>query len=372
MSKDYRRCSRCVMDNSSDSTIIFDSNGFCNYCKDALEVGEKIYFPNENGQKKLENMIFRLKKINKKKDFDCIMGLSGGLDSSYLAYLGNKWGLRIMAIHVDDGYDTDISVNNINRLCNKANIELITVKPDEEQYNDLIRAFILAEVPNVAIPQDNILFAHLYKYARKTGIKQFLSGGNYALESILQKGNTYTAYDLANIKDINKKFGKKPINKLTFISEFQRDLDRHLLKIESIRPLNYINYNRKQAMQELLDFCDFEYYGSKHHENNLTKFIQTYWFVNKFGVDKRTSHLSSMIISGQMTRDEALKELEKPLYDEKEMDCLIDSILNKIQLSRNTFNEIMKRPGKQHNLYKTSKYEKVKDCRYRVNKKETQ
>lgn len=125
-------------------------------------------------------------------------------------------------------------------------------------------------------------------------------------------------------------------------------------------------------MQELLDFCDFEYYGSKHHENNLTKFIQTYWFVNKFGVDKRTSHLSSMIISGQMTRDEALKELEKPLYDEKEMDCLIDSILNKIQLSRNTFNEIMKRPGKQHNLYKTSKYEKVKDCRYRVNKKETQ
>ena len=357
--KEYQRCTRCIMDNKSDSTIMFDENGVCNYCKEALNSGAKIYFPNKEGEIKVNELVVRLKKENSKRKYDCIMGLSGGLDSSYLAYLGSCWGLRILGIHIDDGFDTKISRNNIIKLCDKANIELIKINPDRKQYNDLTRAFIMAEVPNIAIPQDNILFANLYKYARKTGVKHFLSGGNYALECILQKGNTHNAYDKVKIKNIHSKFGRYPIDNLELISDQQRFIDKYILKIESLRPLNYINYNRERALKELSDFCDFEYYGNKHHENYLTKFIQIYWFFNKFGVDKRKSHLSSMIISNQMTREEAIQELEKPLYDEEEMNKLVNYILKELDLDQNIFYRIMERPGKQHNEYKISKFSKL-------------
>jgi len=349
------------MDNKSDPFITFDEKGYCNYCKRALSQIGKIYFPNEEGEKRLQALIARLKRENKDKKYDCIMGLSGGLDSSYLAYLGAvKWGLRILAVHVDDGFDTEIAENNLKKLCEKAGIELIVVKPDTEQYNDLICAFIRAGVPNVAVPQDNILFANLYLYAKKYRIRHFLSGGNFALESILQKGNTYTVYDVVNIKDIHKKFGKKPINKLHFLSEYQRIANRIVLRIQELRPLNYIDYNKTRAIKELEEFCGFKYYGGKHYENLLTKVIQVYWFYHKFGVDKRTSHLSSLIVSGQITREEALEELSKPLYDEIEMQKELNEVLKRLGMSREEFDEIMKQPPRQHTDYKTSKFELIK------------
>lgn len=356
----YNRCKRCVMDNKADSYINFNEDGICNYCTEALSKKDDIYFPNEEGQKKLNNMLKKLKENNKHQKYDCLMGISGGLDSSYLAYLGAaKWGLRILAVHIDDGYDTDISKSNINKLCKKANIDMIVIRPDFEQFNDLTRAYILARVPNLAVPQDNILFAAIYNFAKEYKIKTFLSGGNFALESILQRGNTINAYDLANLKDIHKKFGSKPINKLPTISDLHLDINRWLLNLKTLRPLNYIDYNREKALKELNDYCDFEYYGSKHLENTLTKFIQTYWLPNKYGVDKRTSHYSSMIVSNQLSREEALKLLEKPLYDESIYDE-IDIILNKIKLSKEKFDEIMKMPSKQHTDYKTSNYVKIR------------
>ena len=168
MRKEIHRCSRCVMDDSSDSTIRFDADGVCNYCTDAIEKGKLGYFPEKEGQRKLAQMIERLKEAGKGKPYDCLMGISGGLDSAYLAYLGAvKWGLRICAIHVDDGFDTELAKNNIRNLCEKCHIELKVITPDAEQFNDLTRAYFMAEVPNAAIPQDNILFACLYDYARK-------------------------------------------------------------------------------------------------------------------------------------------------------------------------------------------------------------
>lgn len=351
----YQRCTRCVMDNTADTTITFDEDGYCNYCTAAIELGKRIYFPNEKGQEMINELVNRLKTENKDKEYDCLMGISGGLDSSYLAYLGYKWGLRILAVHIDDGYDTEISKRNIKKLIEKTKIDMITVQPDAEQFNDLTRAFILSGVPNIAIPQDNILFAELYKLARERKIKYFLSGGNYALECILQQGHTFPAYDLVNTKDIHRKFGRKPINKLVFISELQRIIDNKLYGIQSLRPLNYIDYNRERALKELNEFCGFEYYGSKHLENDLTAFIQLYYFVKKFKADKRTSHLSSMIVSGQMTRDEALEILSKPLYDEDEMEERVTRILKAIDLDRKTFDEVMAQPPRQHTCYKTSK-----------------
>ena len=242
--KEIRRCTRCVMDNRSDNTISFDANGVCNYCKHALEKSKLEYFPNDEGARKIEQMIRQLKKAGKGKEYDCLMGISGGLDSAYLAYLGAvKWGLRICAIHVDDGFDTELAKQNVKSLCEKCKIDLKVIKPDAEQFNDLTRAYFLAEVPNTAIPQDNILFACLYDYARKYKIYHFLTGGNYALECILQRGNTYGAYDMVNLHDIHKKFGRKPIDKLPFISQWQRVWDVNVHHIKTIAPLDYIDYN---------------------------------------------------------------------------------------------------------------------------------
>lgn len=179
-----------------------------------------------------------------------------------------------------------------------------------------------------------------------------MSGGNFALESILQKGNTFTAYDIKNIKDIHKKCGTEPINKLEFISSYKKIFYYKILGIESPRPLNYIDYNRNKAFKELKDFCDFEYYGRKHLENILTMFIQLYWFPKKFDVDKRTSHLSSMIVSGQMTRKEALEELEEPLYSEIEMENCISIIKKKLNISDLEFEKIMNASTHQHREYK--------------------
>lgn len=354
--KELRRCTRCVMDNRSDDTITFDKNGVCNYCTDALEKGKFRYFPNEEGQRKIDDMVKKLKKAGEGKPYDCLMGISGGLDSAYLAYLGStKWGLRICAVHVDDGFDTDLAKQNIKNLCEKANIDLKVIAPDAEQFNDLTRAYFLAEVPNTAIPQDNILFACLYDYARKYKIYNFLTGGNYSLECILQHGNTYGAYDMVNVKDIHKIFGTKPVNKLPFISQWQRVWDVNIHHINTIAPLNYIDYNKERAIKELHEFCGFTYYEAKHLENTLTKVIQLYWFYHKFGVDKRTSHLSSLIASGQMTRGQALKELEKPVYDKEKMDADLEYVLPRLGFTRKEFDEIVFRPGKQHTDYKTDR-----------------
>lgn len=347
------RCKRCVMDNRSDDTITFDENGYCNYCTDALAQIGTVYFPNEEGKRRLDNLLAQVKAHGKGKKYDCIMGLSGGLDSSYLAYLGYKWGLRILAVHIDDGFDTDISKSNLKKLITATHFDYEVITPDADQFNDLTLAYMKAGVPNLAVPQDNVLFAFLYKKMKTHKIDYFFSGGNFALESILQKGNTHDAYDVVNIKDIHKKYGRLPIDKLELLSSFERKKDAYILGVKSPRPLNYIDYNRDRAFKELHEFCGFEYYGRKHLENILTAFIQCYWFPKKFGVDKRTSHLSSMIVSGQMTREDALRELEEPLYDEKKMQDYIHLIKEKLNISDMEFDEIMNAPTHEHTDYKT-------------------
>lgn len=344
------------MNDASDNTIQFDENGYCNYCTKAYgEINTTVYFPNHEGKKKLDAMIAMIKAENKDKPYDCIMGISGGLDSAYLAYLGYTWGLRILAVHIDDGYDTDISKENIRRLCEAAHIELRVITPDPEQFNALTLAYMKAGVPDLAVPQDNILFAFLYDTVKKEKLKYFLSGGNFALESILQQGRIYNAMDTVNIRDIHRRFGTKGIDKLRFISSYKKYLNIKRGVAVTLRPLDYIDYNRDRAFQELKDFCGFEYYGSKHLENILTAFVQLYWLPKKFGVDKRFSHLSSMIVSGQMTREQAMEELNKPAYDEKMMEEYIAIIKDRLGISDVEFDEIMRAPTHEHEEFKVDK-----------------
>lgn len=350
----FQRCNRCIMDNVSDTNIRFDKDGNCNYCTAALAAKPYRYFPNGEGGG-LHQLLNILKNAGRGKEFDCLMGISGGLDFAYLAYLGAvKWGLRILAVHVDDGFDTELAKKNIKNLVEKANITLVTIKPDEEQFLDLNRAFFYAEVPNLAIPQDNVLFAALYDFARKRKIKYFLSGQNFSLESILQSGNTHSAYDLVHIKTIHKLFGTKPIDKLPLISWQRRMIDNRILHLKTVTPLDYIDYNKERAIKELHDFSGFTYYEAKHLENVLTKVIQLVWFKEKFKVDKRTSHLSSLIVSGQLSRDEALKLYAQPAYDKEQMEKDITFVLNKLHISQDEFDRILRNPPKQHTDYKTS------------------
>ncbi|MDD7513308.1 MAG: N-acetyl sugar amidotransferase [Clostridiales bacterium] len=352
---EYKRCNRCVMDNESDNTIVFDENGFCNYCTNMLSEKDKIYFPNEIGKAKLNNLIDMIKEEGQNKEFDCIMGISGGLDSSYLAYLGYNLGLRILAVHIDDGYDTQISKSNIEKLTKATGLNLKTIYPDQHQYDALTHAYMKAGVPGLAIPQDNILLAFLHDTAHKYGLKYFLSGGNFALEFILQRGNGYNSMDLVNIKDINKRFGNEKIDKLKFMTSYKKYLSMKTGRLVEYRPLNYIDYNRDRAFKELNDFCGFEYYGGKHQENIFTSFLQLYWLPKKFKVDKRKSHLSSMIISGQISRENALEELKRPLYDETLMSEYIEIIKKRLNISDEEFRAIMDADTRQHEDFKTDR-----------------
>lgn len=355
----YQMCARCVMDNRSDETIFFDNQGYCNYCSTAIESMPQRYFPNEEGQRRLGELIREIKEKGKGKKYDCLMGISGGLDSAYLAYLGHQHNLRILAIHVDDGFDTPAARTNIEKLSEACAIDVVQEQVDREQYFALVKAFLRAGVPNLAIPQDNLIFAYLYKYAKEYDVRYFLSGGNFALESILQRGNTHSAYDRRHIIDINSKFGTTGLEKLRLTSNFERKIkDQLLLRIKEYRPLNYIDYNKQTVIAELEQFCGYDYYGGKHYESILTLFMQKYYLPRKFSVDKRHSHLSSLIVSGQLSREDALQILSEPLYGE-EVELIITDFLNLIDLSRTEFEQIMNSPPKQHNDFKTSYWKYV-------------
>lgn len=340
MSK-IRTCSRCVMNDSSDSFIKFDENGFCNYCSTAIKRLKNEYFPNKLGEQKLNELLERVKKEGKGKKYDCIMGLSGGLDSSYLAMLGYKWGLRVLAVHINDGYDTEISKSNIKKLVEKTGFDYKEIIPDPIQFNALTLSFMKAGVPNIAIPQDNILIAFLYKQMRINKIKYFFCGTNLSLESILQEGNSYKNTDLRNLIDIHKHYYVAPINKLSFISTNRLTIYHRLYHFHRCSPLNYVDYQRDRAFKELNDFCGFEYYGSKHLENIFTAFVQLYWLPKKFNFDKRTSHLSSMIVSGQLSREDALTMLKQPLYDENLMHEYIGVVCEKLGISEEELDQCL-------------------------------
>lgn len=364
-------CERCVMDDVGDPFITFDKNGYCNYCTYALKAKELLYFPNAEGKRKLNQIFNKIKLDGRNQKYDCMLGLSGGLDSSYVAYIGHQYGLRMLAVHIDDGFDAPETTKNINKICDSYNIDLVVEKPDKEQFADLTRAFIRAGVPNIAIPQDNVLFANLYKYAQKNRIKYFLSGSNFALESILQKGNTYDAKDKVHIIAIHREFGEIKLDKnLPLLSIFEKRIKYNLFyNIKTICPLNYIEYNALNAFATLNKTCGFEYYGDKHCESLLTKFMQRYYLPQKFGVDKRKSHYSSMIISGQMTREEALKKLTEPLYEQEELEKDLDFLLEELSINKKEFEKIMDEPPRQHKDYQTSIFNRAAQVLLRLRQK---
>ena len=351
---EYQICKRCVMDTNGDPDITFDKNGCCNYCTKALRLQGEVPVPGDLSR--VEALFTRIKAEYKDAPYDCLIGVSGGLDSSYIIYLGHKFGLRMLGVHIDDGLDTDVAQKNIQALCKKAGLDLRNIKPESEQYRDLTLSFFKASIPTLAIPQDNLILAALTDATKEYDLKYLLHGSNFAMESILQSGNSYTAADSTHIRAIQKQFSGKPIDKLRLTDTFENSvLKRFRRDVIRVKPLDMIDYRFDTAVQELRDFCGYEYYGAKHHESILTRFMQCWYLPEKFGVDKRKSHLSSLIVSGQITREEALARLALPKYPSEELkEADFNALAAFLGLTRQEFDILISQPARSHDEFPKS------------------
>jgi len=339
---------------TSDSEITFDKNGVCSHCEEFKIRFEPKWYPNREGKKKLDQIIDQIKEDGKGKDYDCIIGLSGGVDSSYLAYvLRTQYPtLRILAIHIDGGWNSELAVHNIENIVKIIDIDLYTSVINWEEMKDLQLAYFKSQLANQDVPQDHAFFATLYDVADKQGIKYFLSGSNIATESILPSSWGYSAGDGTQLRAVHKKFGRIKLKEYKTFSFFKSFIYYpYIKKFKVIAPLDLLPYNKEQAKRVIKDNTNWRDYGGKHHESRFTKFFQAYWLPEKFGYDKRRAHLSSLIVSGQMSREEALKEIEKPLYDPKELEEDIDFLSKKMGLSVGDFKDIMSMPNKTFRDY---------------------
>jgi len=346
----YQQCNRCVMD-TSDSEIMFDDNGYCNHCKEYLENTQKKVYQGETSDKKLAKIVEQVKKAGKNNNYDCIVGVSGGIDSSYVAYITKKLGLRVLAVNFDNGWNTETSVENIENIVTKLGFDYQKYVMNWEEFKDLQVSFLKSSVVNIETPTDHGLLAALHKIADKYRIKYIFSGGNYATEGILPKSWEYDAKDIKQLKAIHKKFGTKKLKTFPTIGLVNEIYFKYVKGIKMIYLLNYVPYDKNEAMKVLEQELDWKYYGGKHYESIYTKFVQSYILPEKFGIDRRRTYLSTLICSGQITRDEALIELTKKPYDTIKAEEDKEYICKKLDMSLEEFNKIMNLPVKTYKDY---------------------
>lgn len=347
MNHTYQICTRCVMD-TSDPEITFDESGVCNHCIEFETVTSKGWFPNEEGARRLSAMIDTIKAEGRGKEFDCIIGLSGGVDSSYLALKAHEWGLRPLVMHVDAGWNSELAVSNIEKIVKHCGYELHTHVVDWAEMKDLHLAFLRAAVPNQDVPQDHAFFAGLYRFATSHRIKWVLTGGNLATESIFPRSWHGSAMDATNLYAIHKRFGTRKLRSYKTISFFDYYVRFPFINgMRTYRPLNFMSFNKEVAIREL-EKIGWRSYGRKHGESIFTKFFQNYYLPHKFGYDKRRPHLSSLVVSGQMSREDASKLIAEPLYSEPELERDMAYVASKLGLSSDTFRELLESPPSSH------------------------
>ena len=318
-SDNYQICSRCVMD-TSDHQISFDKNGVCNHCSEFDSNTSKRWFPNDEGQVRLDASFDTIRRSGQNSEYDCIIGLSGGVDSSYLALVMKDFDLRPLVVHVDAGWNSELAVFNIEQIVKHCGYDLHTHVMDWREIRDLQLAYLKAGVANQDVPQDHAFFATLYHYAVQNNIKYVISGGNIATESVFPMSWHHSAMDSINLRAIHRKFGSRPLIQYKTISFFEYYFYYPFVKgMTVVRPLNFMPFNKGHALKELKEKVGYKEYGRKHGESRFTKFFQNYYLPEKFNQDKRRPHLASQILSGEVTRDEAFAELKKPLYDDLEL-----------------------------------------------------
>ena len=352
MNREYQMCTRCVMD-TTDPKITFDENGVCNHCTNYLSQMDQFILPEDERKKKLDQIVTEIKMNGKNKPYDCIAGISGGVDSTFMVYQATELGLRPLAVHLDNGWDSRLAVTNIERVLNKLGVDLYTHVIDWEEFKDLQLAYFKASVVDIEVASDHAIMAMIRNLCAKRGIKCILGGTNYATEGIMPRSWVWIKNDLTNLKDIHKKFGTKKLKTYPMLGFLRLIYLRKVKGIQTVPFLNYIDYNREEAKRFLIENLGWEDYGGKHHESIFTKFYQSYILPTKFNIDKRKAHLSTLILSGQIDRTEALSVLQESLYDEKELKRDTEYVLKKFGWSEQEFERIMNLPIKQHDEYKT-------------------
>lgn len=343
-SRTPQQCTRCVMD-TSDPEIVFDAQGLCNHCHQFDTFWRPRWHPGAEGAKQLEAMLAAVRSAGKAKPYDCIIGISGGIDSSYLAYKAREWNLRPLVVHVDCGWNSELAVHNIEQVIRTCGYDLHTVVVDWEEVKDLQLAYLRSGVANQDVPQDHAFFAGLYGEAIKHGIDYVLSGGNIATEAIFPKSWHGDAMDVRNLRAIHTRFGTGKLRSYPTVSFFNYYIGYPFIhRMKVLRPLNYMAYDKREAMRELCEAVGYKEYGRKHGESIFTRFFQNHYLPTRFGQDKRLPHYSSMINSGQMTREQAIQALAEPLYDARELESDIEYFCKKLSLTRAEFDALMHAP----------------------------
>jgi len=338
-------CTRCIMD-SNMPNIIFDGSGICSYCHTYDDI-ESQYPLEDNNEKKILDIVDEIREAGRGKKYDCTIGVSGGCDSSYLMYLAKKYGLRPLAVTLDNTWGTDKARNNIYNMIERLGIDLYTYTIDRDEMDDLCRSFLLASVPDADIPSDMAITKLYYMAMNEYDVNYFLCGHSFRTEGFAPVGWTYM--DGKYVESVHEKFGDVPLKKFP---NFDVDYMLQNVNKKRIRLLYYIDYNKEKAKQFLIDKFDWKWYGGHHFENDYTKFVKTYLLPKKFGIDKRIVEKAALVRAGQLSREEALRILSEPeVLDEK----LISYVLYRLGFSKKYFDVILEMPIKSYRDYETYK-----------------
>ena len=354
----YKICNNCVMD-TTDQNIIFDENGICDHCNTYYQKILPNWHKGNKGRVKLEKIINKIKKDGKGKDFDCIIGMSGGIDSSYLTYIAKeKLDLRPLIFHVDAGWNSQIAVNNIEMLVDKLGLDLFTEVINWNEMRDLQLSYFKSGLPNIDTPQDHAFFAMMYKFAQKYNVKNILTGANYSTECIRNPIDwMYYQSDVVQLRDVQKRFGSIKLKTFPTTNILNHKFILPYIKnIRIFRPLNYTEYIKKDAVDLLSKKFGWQPYPQKHFESRFTKFYESYWLFERFGYDVRRVQFSSLILTNQMKRSEAIKILKNKPYDEENIKHDIEFVANKLKVSVADINHYFSLPKRNYKSYRSQKY----------------
>jgi N-acetyl sugar amidotransferase len=346
---------------TSDPDIFFDKAGVCNHCHHHDKAEATMVFKGEAGEKKLAEIVSKIKQDGIGKEYDCIIGLSGGVDSTYVALLVKQHGLRPLAVHLDNGWNSELAVKNVENIVKELNLDLFTIVINWEEFKDLQLAYFRSGVIDLEATSDHAIFATMYKLAKDYNIRYVVNGTNILTESIMPESWFYRQKDdLVNLKDIHKKFGSgvplKTFPTLGFVKSMYFNLVHKMQWVSILNFVPYIKPDIKAIIKKELDWND---YGGKHHESIITKFYQSYILPEKYGVDKRRAHLSNLVCAGQLSREEAIKEIETPVYKTKgELENDIEYVIKKFGISREEFDSIMTQQPRKHTDFKTDKWQR--------------
>jgi len=351
--REYQRCTCCVMD-TTDSQITFDENGVCDHCRNFEQNIKPFWHPTENRWDELEELAAKIRKEGEGKDYDCILGLSGGADSCYLAYIAKEiMHLRPLVFVVDTGWNLNVAVENIEKIVKGLDLDMYTYVVNWKEMSDLQLSYFKASISSCDQPQDHAIFAALYNYAVKHKIKYVLTGSNNSTEFIRPPVEWIYMNDITMMKDIHRKFGSRPLKSYPMCGMLRyRILYKYVFGMKRVYPLDYVVYDKEEAMNLLHEKYGWTKYANKHYENVFTRFFEGYYLPHKFGFDTRKNVCSNQILAGTMTRDEALEILSKPAYDPEQMQLDKEYVAKKMGITAEEFDEIISQPNKTPADYK--------------------